>query len=417
MSAKRARKVLNPIDPNIQKSSRSYKRQKTNLPDPIYSDPSIFVPMSYIEHSSEPKLPDHIGIGPGQSLDPLSIFDQFWDNIILSKLVDATNAYAKEKGATRQQWRHNTTIAESRVFLGITIIMGVVRVPNIRRYWTFGLLGKKGHGVSLEGGKSIGIRRYCEIRRFLHISMPQDTANLSRKDWWKKMEPLSSHLRQRSKDLFQPSTHVSVDEMMIPFTGRSRHTVKIPSKPIPVGYKIFALCDRGYTLDWMFTSRTESVAELIRDPDVSPTSSAVLQLCQALCPIGSSDTVDLESHANYIVYMDNGFSTIPLFRKLRELSIGACGTARINSAEYPIHLKNDTSLTEWNTMDGVVVGEGSKSVLCCRWIDNNIVRMLSTVHPWAERTLRERRKPRTTSTNACTVRKAFGDQERRLATY
>ena len=30
---------------------------------------------------------------------------------------------------------------------------------------------------------------------------------------------------------------------------RSFHTVRIPSKPIPIGYKVIALCSMEYTMD------------------------------------------------------------------------------------------------------------------------------------------------------------------------
>ena len=36
----------------------------------------------------------------------------------------------------------------------------------------------------------------------------------------------------------------------------------MPSEPIKEGYKVFALCDTGYTYDWLYASRSESVAGL-----------------------------------------------------------------------------------------------------------------------------------------------------------
>ena len=50
-------------------------------------------------------------------------------------------------------------------------------------------------------------------------------------------------------------------------------------------------------------------------------------------------------------------------------------------------------------------------VLGIRWEDNSIIRFLTTVHQWNEVTHRERRKPRSTSTNATTVRRVFGGCE------
>jgi hypothetical protein len=45
--------------------------------------------------------------------------------------------------------------------------------------------------------------------------------------------------------------NVSIDEMMIWFFGRSKHTFKAPNKPIKEGYKIFALYKAGYTYHFM----------------------------------------------------------------------------------------------------------------------------------------------------------------------
>lgn len=381
MSAKRARKPLSVCDPNV---NRAAKRAKT-VSSPAY-DPATFCPMQYIEHAMVPRML------PDIRLAPAAIFGLFWNDEIIGKLVQATNAYAQQKKATKQQWLHPATAIELRRFLGITILMGITRLRRVSRYWSQGLLSAQ---------SSLSYYRYCQIKRFIHISMPQDTAGLSRKDWWKKLEPLSSHLRQQSQTFALPATNISIDEMMVPFTGRSFHTVHIPSKPIPVGYKVIALCSSGYTVDWMLTSRTESFAELEKIPELSPTSSAVLQLCRSL------DT----KQYSYVVYTDNGFSTIPLFRALRERGIGACGTTQANRAEYPLALEN-TSLTEWNSIDGYTMGPTPNEVLCFRWMDNNIVRMLTTVHPWNEVTQSLRRKPRKTSTNAAIVRRAFGDNNR-----
>jgi hypothetical protein len=43
--------------------------------------------------------------------------------------------------------------------------------------------------------------------------------------------------------------NVSFDEMMVPFSGRSKHTLKMKNKPILEGFKIWALCDHGYLWD------------------------------------------------------------------------------------------------------------------------------------------------------------------------
>ncbi|KAF2475600.1 uncharacterized protein BDR25DRAFT_213300, partial [Lindgomyces ingoldianus] len=51
-------------------------------------------------------------------------------------------------------------------------------------------------------------------------------------------------------------SHVAVDEAMVGFTGRTPEIVNIPSKPVPIGYKMWVLADQGYVfvVDWRAVS-------------------------------------------------------------------------------------------------------------------------------------------------------------------
>jgi hypothetical protein len=71
-----------------------------------------------------------------------------------------------------------------------------------------------------------------------------------------KLEPLASLLRTKFQAYVVLGQNVSFDEMMVPFTGRSKHTLKMKNKPISEGFKIWALCDHGYLWDFLFYSRT-----------------------------------------------------------------------------------------------------------------------------------------------------------------
>jgi len=410
MSRKRSGKPLFEVSGNEQA-----KKQKINTkPNQATSTIGLesFIPLEHTapEHSAKVRLP------ADTELTPLAFFSLFWSKSVLDPIVQATNIYAQQKRSRldlkrtkcQKPWKP-LTIPELQGFLSISILRGIIKLPTLLSRW-------KSREILLPE-RGISLTRYMQIKRYLHISVPPQEAStkLLRKDWWKKLEPLSSYLQERSQELYLPATNVAVDEMMVNFTGRSTHTIRMPGKPIPVGYKILAICDNGYTLNWLYTSRVDSVASLIKQPNLSPTTSAVFQLCSIL-----------DTHRRYVVYMDNAFSTIPLFRELRKLSIGAVGTTRINSPELPDVLK-DKTMTCWNTLTGCVAKardtqaiaasgnlNPSPDVLCLRWEDNNIVRFLTTIHNPNEYILSERRKPRTTSTNAIFTRQVFGNQERKV---
>ncbi|CAG8826395.1 36521_t:CDS:1, partial [Racocetra persica] len=75
------------------------------------------------------------------------------------------------------------------------------------------------------------------------------------------------------KRFYIPSSNISIDEMIVRFSRRSAHTVRMKNKPTPEGYKIISLCDRGYTWVFLFTSRVKKNISLESIPGLSNTGS------------------------------------------------------------------------------------------------------------------------------------------------
>lgn len=218
--------------------------------------------------------------------------------------------------------------------------------------------------------------------------------------WYSKLNPLATHIQTVSKSICIPSSNMSIDEMIARFSGRSAHTVRIKNKPTPEGYKILSLCDAGYTYAFIFTSRIQNQPEVQQISNLSKVGNEVYHLVS-----------QLPQNKAFNIYMDNYFSSIKLFNYLREKKIGACGTVRKNSANFPQILKVDKKL-EWDTLSGVVVND----VLAILWMDNGPVTMLSTIHQIngnENRIERMRRRPRETSTNAAKVRAVFGNASKK----
>ncbi len=133
--------------------------------------------------------------------------------------------------------------------------------------------------------------------------------------WYSKLDSLAIHVRTISQSICIPSSNISIDEMIARFSGRSAHTIRIKNKPTPEGYKIFSLCDAGYTYAFIFTSRIQSQPEVQPIPSLNRVGNEVCHLVFQL-PKGKS----------FNIFMDNYFSSISLFKYLRDNKIGACGT-------------------------------------------------------------------------------------------
>ena len=57
----------------------------------------------------------------------------------------------------------------------------------------------------------MSLKRFEQIKRYLHISSPMAMIN----DYFEKLEPLLSKIHDVSKQLYMPSSNVSVNEMMV----------------------------------------------------------------------------------------------------------------------------------------------------------------------------------------------------------
>jgi hypothetical protein len=181
---------------------------------------------------------------------------------------------------------------------------------------------------------------------------------------------------------------------------RSLYTYKMPNKPITQGYKIYGIADHGYLYNFLWSSRAKGLQDILLRPGLTKTGYIVRNLALSLPRRGLA------------IYMDNYFSSVPLFTELRACNFGAVGTTRPHKEFLDELVKIKTQYTtklEWNTLLARVV----QDMLCLAWQDNNIVLALSNIHT-VDRTedFREkvRRRLAKTSTNGRIIRKVFADE-------
>jgi len=358
-------------------------------------------------------------------LRPFDLFSLFWDDTVFEQLAANTNLYAKSKREEKKdpglkavrRWKE-TTPGELRIFIGLIIKMGLHKESRLALYWS--KRGRNGwrkiskrplQRYRIRSAKypyriqrsCMSLNRFEQLKRYFHVADPR--VQLDLKHWHQKLEPLASILRQRFRQYYLPGTKVAIDEMVVRFCGRSRHTLKIRNKPIKEGYKIFALCDHGYTYGFLWYSSTQGIAELspTLSDHLSPTSRGVLQLAQLL-----------PSHYRWNLLLDNYFTNVPLFEKLLELGVGAAGTTRVDCAGFPTTLKIEKEeakkVLPWGHVSGEVVG----NICCLVWQDNSSVLFMTSYHDITKKVERLRRRPKKTSTNAAVVRNIFNNESRKI---
>ncbi|KNB17655.1 hypothetical protein FOXG_22000 [Fusarium oxysporum f. sp. lycopersici 4287] len=229
-------------------------------------------------------------------------------------------------------------------------------------------------------------------------------------------EEWSKHIQRVSIELYLPGTNLTVDECMVPFTGRSKETTLVKGKPTPVGFKIWVIAQQGCFLQWLWHVKASPVVpatiklkipkpygkkgKLQTEIPLSNTQSVVVHLLKRL------------STPTHHVFTDNLFSSPRLFRLLRQLGYGATGTAHPNCGITAAmkQIKETGKLPDGKPLL-------YNKVLQVAWKDSSVVLFLITVHGEAplNRTPKKRKLPakRGTKAEAQRLKEVFnGDQSR-----
>ena len=154
---------------------------------------------------------------------PLAVLGLFLTSMVLEGIVLQTNKYAQSKGVSL-----NLVVEELQAFLGMNIAMGLLRLPQVRDYWSTSTI------LSVPWFRSIMPRdRFFLIMQYLHLvdSSDQKKRGEDGYDPLFKVRPLLDHLSAVFPRYYQPSRCLSVDEMMIGTRCRIYFLQYLPNKP------------------------------------------------------------------------------------------------------------------------------------------------------------------------------------------
>jgi hypothetical protein len=96
----------------------------------------------------------------------------------------------------------------------------------------------------------------------------------------------------------------------------------MPNKPIKQGYKIYGIADHGYLYNFLWSSREKGLQDIFYRPGLTKTACLVQTLALSL------------PRRRLAIYIDNYFTSMPLFTELQACEFGAMGTTRPHK-EFP----------------------------------------------------------------------------------
>ena len=202
---------------------------------------------------------------------PIQVFQLMLTTVILEAIVQQTKLFAAQKGVDLEVY-----VEELQAFIGLNIAMGLLHLPQVRDYWSTNEI------LATPWFPSIMSRdRFFKILRYLHLvdSSKQKKRGEEGYDILFKVRPLIDHLGAVLQKYYQPSCHLSIDEMMIGTRCRISFLQYIPKKPTRFGIKVWVLAEAktGYVLDFqVYTGASEEKSER----DVSLGHKVVMQLME-----------------------------------------------------------------------------------------------------------------------------------------
>jgi hypothetical protein len=244
----------------------------------------------------------------------MHLFELFWNYQTLRSIVGETNRYAThevdDNGKPRwgEKWEP-LTMARLKAFLGVSILMGMKKQPNLKNYWQ--RLGSFFHCPLIL--QSFTRERFMAIRKCLHITDPTSYAPVElgeeRFDKIRQVQWLVDKIRNACKVVWSLGKYLAIDEMMIRYKGSySPIRQYMPNKPQKWGLKVWCLADvvSKYVYNFaIYCGKTmERVAQLASRGEPRLAHNVVLNMV---------DGLDGKGH---VVVMDNYFSNIGLFTEL-----------------------------------------------------------------------------------------------------
>jgi hypothetical protein len=353
---------------------------------------------------------------------PAVMTEVFFPDSLLEEMATKTNSYARSRLPPSKLVKVKASII--CYFLAMYYYMGVVRLPSKEDYWRMDHSFWPVHPPA----QNISRDMFMCIWRNLHflgaMTEPDEEDDIDEEEeedaidnteeeeeeeegvtdneeledvpvendtrWYSKVGKFLDFIGEVSRKLcLRPGSVVSIDEMMKLFKGRSGQTHRMKNKPIKEGYKFFSLCD----------AKTGYVFAML--PDGRLERGSTYQYVTTL----AANLPETDKY-NYVIAMDNYFTWPRVMESLTEKGIGAVGTARASRGWPPKEFK-DIKDDRFNT---VYVMNDTRNYRLIRWVDNNVVTMVSNVHHGNEVVKRNRKKPRQNQTNRNHLQTVWGNE-------
>ncbi len=291
---------------------------------------------------------------PNEIPSPKWYFDQFMDKSVFEHISYQSNLYAVMMNCPELK----TTPSEMEQFVGLHILMTIVRMPSYRMYW---------HTTTRYDpiATVMGRKRFDHLRTYIHMN---DNTNVKQKgepgyDPLFKVRPVLEKVRANCLKV-EPEENHSIDEQMIPFKGKIGMKQYIKNKPQKWGIKVFTRAGvTGLVYDFeVYTGK----GTVTNERGLGVAGEVVLRLVS-----------EVPKGLNYKCFFDNWFTSPELIVELKKMGILTVATINRNRLRG-CTLKSDKELSKAGRGAYDVKYEMTSGMAIVKWYDNKAVLLASS---------------------------------------
>ena len=298
--------------------------------------------------------------------DPLEYFRLFFDENIISYIVEETNRFANNHLETAQltpssrslKWE-DVTEREMIKFIALLLLQGLVQKPVERWFWS-----KRPIINTPFFGKIMSQQQYSLMMKYLHFENSETfDASTHPNPKLRKIYDLHDMLTKNFKRIYIPEQEISIDESLLKYKGLLGWKQFIPTKRARFGIKLYQLCESKSGYIWhsiIYTGKDTSLNEKYKSPNSA--SNVVMSLMH-----------DLLGHG-YTLITDNFYTCPDLAEMLIKEKTDIYGTMRANRKNLPKLIKTK------KLKKGEIVAFQKGKICVLKWQDKKPLCMLSTVH-------------------------------------
>lgn len=284
---------------------------------------------------------------------PIDFFFLFFNMDLLHFILDCTNMYgdklkiaAHTARARFNKWKE-VTIDEFKIFIGIILFMGTVKLNRMADYWSQHYL------MRLSPHTFMSRDRFYMILRALNV---QDDA---RPESLFKIKSLINLFNESMCKIYYPAKNVVIDESLILWKGRLSFRQYIKGKAHRYGIKLYILADI-YGIIIKIHLYAGAGDQLVGGRN--HVKKVVMLLMEKYLNKGHS------------IYFDNYYSSVDLAEELLFKNTYVTGTLRAKRAGNPTLIN-----TKLKAGESCIV-HSNKKIIVTKWQDKREVLFLSSEH-------------------------------------